>query len=641
MILSVLCRLLGGAVLLTAAASVVALGNAPATVPRFEPSTCPFDDASVDDVRCGYLVVPERHDKPGGPHIKLAVAVLESKANAPAPDPVVYLDGGPGGGGTSSVNWLYHDSLREARDVVTLDQRGTGFSRPLLDCPEVQGAEARVRAGGEDELRKAVRACFKRLRRRDIDVAAYNSVQSAHDLRALAQVLGYERVNLYGISYGAKLALVTAREHPQFVRSVVFDSGTSPAEPHFRHFPEALQSGLQSLFQGCAADRACAEAFPQLERAFYDAVERLNETPLRLPRAETDYHGDDLVYTVFEALYETELIPVLPRLIHQVHQGQVEGLERFRFHLDGGTSSSGAGRLADGLHYTVRCREDRSPNPFEVERVQQAYPRLASALAHVGPEVCSVWDVGRAEPGFQHPVTVATPTLVLAGEYDPITPPASGRRAAQALPNAYFFEFPGLGHGVAGHACADRIRDHFLDAPSQQPEASCIATMPAVRFFTGVIPKARMVAWARLVYGEGNADALGLLIGGLLGVVIAFSTNPLLLRHAVWDAFRLQRALAGVVAAGVTTAYIGFLYQAIQTFAELDTWAVLILGLPASLEPWMLGVRWAAFGTAALACLNVVVLCKRVDSRGWRFGFTGVTLALGAFSAFYAYWDLL
>jgi len=195
-------------------------------LPRFEPASCGSFDLHEENAECGFLIVPENRDEPGKRTLRLAVAILKSRSANPQPDPVIYLHGGPGGSAISGASrWLDHP-LREDRDFILLDQRVTGYSEPAL-CPQLSRDDMVVAARDlSPDQATAARlalslACRDALLERGVDLGSYNSDGSAADLVDLRRVLGYDSWNLYGISYGTKLALTTLRNSPEGIRSVV------------------------------------------------------------------------------------------------------------------------------------------------------------------------------------------------------------------------------------------------------------------------------------------------------------------------------------------------------------------------------------------------------------------------------------
>lgn len=474
----------------------------PAPSGVYEPAACRFEIPPGAAVECGYLGVPERHALPGGPRIRLHVAVFKSRAVHPAPDPVVYLEGGPGGDALKSLALGFERRVApflEERDFIAFDQRGAGFSEPSLDCPELSQLgydllddDIRI-AESTERYSSTALACRERLGRQGIDFGAYNSLESAADVEALRAALGYEQWNLYGISYGTRLALTTMRSYPSGIRSVILDS-TVPPQSSETETPANIARAFATLWAGCDADARCRAAYPDLERAFYALVERLNAAPVTQPvtdplsgkRYDLLLNGDSLFGVLTQALYSSELIPLLPLAIYAAAQSDDYGLlARLAI-----ISTVSGEFLSEGMLYSVRCNEEIPfVDPQALAAADDAFPQLGGAFDQGSyTPVCAAWGAGQAPAAENRPVTSNLPALVLAGEYDPATPPDDGRLAAATLGNSFFFEFPGSGHGVsADGGCALEIALAFLRDPRGEPDGSCIAEMGGPAF---VVPGA-------------------------------------------------------------------------------------------------------------------------------------------------------
>ncbi len=239
----------------------------------FTPSKCPFDIPAVatTDIECGYLTVPQNRADPSSGTIELAVAILNSRSATPAPDPIFFLEGGPGGTALLGVDVWYELPLLDTRDMILFDQRGTGFSQPNLDCPGIEETQ-------EDQLDMAINACRQRFINEGVDLNAYTSAESAADANALRTALGYEQVNLLGISYGTRLGLTIMRDYPEMVRAAILDSVYPPnANTNYESVPE-LWGMLNGVFDDCTSDAACNAAFPDLRNRFFTAVDGLAAT---------------------------------------------------------------------------------------------------------------------------------------------------------------------------------------------------------------------------------------------------------------------------------------------------------------------------------------------------------------------------
>jgi pimeloyl-ACP methyl ester carboxylesterase len=369
------------------------------------------------------------------------------------------------------------------RDLVLFDQRGTGDSEPSLKCKELTTTPP-------DAVVEAMRACHDRLVHQGVNLNAYTTEQNAADVHDLVRALGYRQINLYGGSYGTRLALTALRLYPNDLRSVVLDSAFPPQANLFTDLAPAAQRGFDTLFQGCASSPTCNSKYPNLQTIFAQVVAELDQhpVPMALTNPWTGRRGIDrltgagLVAELRAALYQTALVPELPLMLSQLRQhdyalaSQISGQVSF-------------GGINWGMFFSVECGED-------MEFTTQ--PALEASVQAVAPEsrpffrsyleqsfqICQFWGTQPVPAMQKQPVVSDIPTLILAGAYDPTTPPSNGRLAAQTLARGYFFLFPGVGHGIHGTSqCAESILHAFQERPDSPPDASCINTLgePAFR----------------------------------------------------------------------------------------------------------------------------------------------------------------
>lgn len=512
----------------------------------FEESDCEFTPPSGQTVTCGWLTVPEDRSNPDNDQtIQLHVAIFPSPSDNPEPDPIVYLEGGPGGDPLEAVPLTferYFAPYLTNRDLIIFDQRGTGFSQPSLACPETRELslsllEQDITIEEATTLTiESLQACHDRLVDEGVNLAAYNSEANAADLNDLRAALGYDEWNLWGISYGTRLAQTTMRDHPEGLRSVILDS-TYPLESNLlTDTPDSVARSFAKLFEGCAADPACNEAYPELEASFFNLVDQLNEEKIPLTVSDlftgemydTALYGDDLVGILFQSLYATEIIPELPKLIYDIEAGDTSTLSALL-----SSYLSNGEFVSIGMQFSVQCNEENSfASEEDVAAAAEKYPELTTFFnnsINIGPpafEVCAFWGAGEADALENEPINSDIPTLILAGEYDPITPPAWGEQVAANLENASFFEFPGTGHGVSiSGECAVSLVESFLADPEGEPDAGCLAEVGAPAFtvpgdgeievtlvpfenetfgIAGVVPEGWEEA-APGVYGRGNS----------------------------------------------------------------------------------------------------------------------------------------
>ncbi len=478
------------------ASSTSSSSEAPARsyTPEFEESRCRFDEPPGTNPTCGWLTVPEnRADVDNGREIRIHVAVFEGTGDG---DPIVYLDGGPGGKTLDTLVFSFETAwapLLEHGDLVFFDQRGVGWARPSLDCPEERQLtyalldEDLQPQEYLDQQLAALGECRQRLVEDGIDLTAYDSASNAADVDDLRRVLGIERWNLLGISYGTRLAQTVVRDHPAGVRAVILDSSYPVEATLNTETPRNLDRALDTLFAACEADAACAAAYPDLEDRTFALAERLDEEPIDLVvrdflsgrRYNTFLDGTGLLGTFFQALYSESLLSQLPEMVAQLEKGQKNVAQ-----LLVSNSLTQVPFFSFGMNLSVQCREEVSfTAPGEVAAGVDAYPQLEDVFeisnVSLGAfALCETWDAG-ASPTVENEAVVSDlPVLVLAGGFDPITPPRWGRDVAANYANGFFVEFPTLGHGTSIAAeCSTAITLDFLADPASEPDTSCIASM--------------------------------------------------------------------------------------------------------------------------------------------------------------------
>ncbi len=463
------------------------------TYPRFQKDQCPFEVPLGLEVQCGYVSVPEKRSQWNSPKIRLQVAVVKPYDPSPTPDPVVVLNGGPGLYTLDGINyWMYVFSRTLShRELILFDPRGTGYSQPSLNCPEV---EKQVQQDWSQNLylqttrqdyAQALRACHDRLVSAGVDLSAYTTAANAADVRDIRRALGYSKWNLYGGDYGTRLALAVMQEDAGGVRSVILDSAYPPQVDLYGTRAGNLEKSLQLVFQRCSADKPCNLSYPDLQDKFQNLVNALNHQAAvyRTYSPATDqFHdlilnGDRWIWAVSQMFYGDSLISELPKRISTIN-----GDMTFSFGADLNQLISMDSMQSEGTYYSIQCSEavtsdSLTPStPINIDLPT----RLQSVLgtSQMGAN-CAAWGVPHKTSFSREAVSSDIPTLILAGELDPITPPAWGQLAAKTLRRSQFLEFPGFGHGVLGEGrdsgnCTFQIVSDFIDHPEATVDSSCI-----------------------------------------------------------------------------------------------------------------------------------------------------------------------
>jgi pimeloyl-ACP methyl ester carboxylesterase len=455
--------------------------------PVFESAPCAFPVPSGYTPECGYLIVPENRSRADSQFIRLHVGIFRNRSGSATLDPVVKLSGGPGTSGLNLVSYLFRhgaDAILNQRDFIVFDQRGVGYSQPRLDCPERQAVVPSLLRGGltTEESHQTIVDAFHRCRERliaeGIDLSAYNSAASAADLNDLRLALGYQQLNLYGVSYGTRLALTTMRDYPNAVRSAVLDSAYPLQVNLYTTLAPNAERAFNVFFDRCAADPNCSTTYPDLRSVFYGLVDQLNAQPVWVTLLvdsndqSVRLDGNLLIDVLFVGLYNPAVTASMPQMIYDIRDGDYRILrERVTLYFDE------TGAL--GMQMAVQCTEEIPFNAPEdaYAAAQGVQPQIAAFFpASVKPlfAVCREWAPVPADPRENLPVSSSIPTLILAGEVDPITPPDWGRRVAADLSNAYFREFPGNGHWVTrSSSCALQMALAFWQNPTVDPGLVC------------------------------------------------------------------------------------------------------------------------------------------------------------------------
>ena len=445
---------------------------------------CPFAaEVAPFDVECGLLVVPEDRSMPAGNMIALSVVTVRNPNPEAAAEPVLYLEGGPGIGAFGAIVPLLNSDagsrLVAERDLIVLDQRGTGYSVPRLDCTLFTPD----RLTDTDRYLASTASCFDRFTGAGVGLGSYTTVAIAADARDLRLSLGLDEWNVYGVSYGTTIALELLRRDPSGTRALVLDSPSPPQSNEILDDVRYKAAALEKVFAECAADPGCGERHPDLEVRFGAAIEALNAGPLDL--GDVRVTGDFLVFVLTNTAFFTgDLIPRLPDLIDGALSGDVVPLADLLSGVgatDDGTGAETAAFVAsDKLFLAVTCAEE-APRTSQAELgALAATGPVAASLARTAATLvagCASWDVPPVDPDALSAVSSDAPVLILVGEWDPSTPLALAAETATTLPNARIVEFPGQAHGVVGAAttaCPFELMASFWVEPSAPVDRGCV-----------------------------------------------------------------------------------------------------------------------------------------------------------------------
>jgi pimeloyl-ACP methyl ester carboxylesterase len=381
-----------------------------------------------EELLCGKLTVFENRETRTGRTIDLNVVVAPSLDGARQDGPLFELDGGPGEAATGAARFYTGPGreYRRHRDVVLVDQRGTGNSNPLAAPAQTAVPQDYLSEMFPVDFVNRMRQAFEPR----ADLTQYTTAIAMDDLDDVRAWLGYEQINLLGVSYGTRAALVYLRQHPTRVRSAIL-IGVAPTDLKMpsRHARYAKRA-LDLLLAECAADTACHQAFPQIERDWEAALARLGPEPARVPYPPGDKSAavtveiqrDVFAEKIRQRMYSRENASRIPLIIHHAAQGDFGPFLKETIPAD----LSEQDGLADGLYLSVTCAEDvpfidleetakaNAGNPFGNYRVEQQ------------TRACGMWPRGKIPDDYHAPVRSNVPVLILSGNVDPVTPPELG-----------------------------------------------------------------------------------------------------------------------------------------------------------------------------------------------------------------------
>lgn len=438
---------------------------------------------------CGTVVVAENPDEPGGRKIGLFVARVPAISLDKAADPLFLIAGGPG---TSAVD-LYTSSagpferVRRTRDIVLVDQRGTGRSH-RLDC-HFENREDLLANFDDVDVGPANIQCRDELTK-DSDLRQYTTSIAVRDLDHVRQLLGYARINIYGQSYGTRVAQHYARRFPKSTRSVILDGVIDPATVLGPAIAIDAERALERILNRCSADAACRKAFQDSYADYQTLRARLTENPPRVTVNDANGKPNEFAFGARHlsavlrlASYDDLQAALLPLSLHlAVREKNFTPLaNQFRVF-----ARSLEEAFAYGMHNAVACSED---TPL-IESAK--LDRMALARTHMGAEqvdeliaACREWPKGVVDADLHQPFRSGAAALLLSGADDPVTPPEYAARAQEAFADSKHIIVAAHGHGQLGAPCVDRIMSSFIDKGSAKNlDSSCVNKLVPMPFFT-------------------------------------------------------------------------------------------------------------------------------------------------------------
>jgi pimeloyl-ACP methyl ester carboxylesterase len=444
----------------------------------------PCELNEIKDARCGTYEVFEDRAKKSGRKIGLKILVLPATGTDRAPDPYVYIPGGPGSSATEDAPYLAQSfaKIRERRDLLFVDQRGTGGSNPL-DCVLFDPKNPQSYLGYFFPL-ESVRKCRTELESK-ADLTLYTTTIAMDDLDEVRAALGYEKLNLFGASYGTRAALVYLRQHPKHVRTVILQ-GVSPTNHYMPHdFAQQTERALQGVLGECVSDPVCGKAYPTVQKDAQAVLQQLLKGPIEV-EVRTNTNGavskivlsrDLAAEAIRYMLYQAGAASQIPLVINRAAQGNFGPLAEAALRYRRNIVATGS----NGMYLSVTCAEDL---PWIKEGVGErlaANTFLGDYRLRQQREACALWPRAKISTDYAKPVSSDVPVLILTGEWDPVTPPSNGDEAARHLKNSLHIVVPHGGHGFGGLDgldCIERMSTQFVESGSLKTlDTACVKSI--------------------------------------------------------------------------------------------------------------------------------------------------------------------
>jgi pimeloyl-ACP methyl ester carboxylesterase len=443
----------------------------------------------LGDAYCGTYEVFEDRVAKTGRKIPLRIVLLPAMKQKSAPDPLFFLAGGPGQGAAALARDLQdpYKQIQTDRDIVLVDQRGTGKSNPLECKPDRKDEDAEDSDDGTAMARR-MQSCVEELKKK-ADLSKYTTPVAMDDLDDVRKFLGYDRINVYGGSYGTRAALVYARRHKANTRAVIIDGVAPPDMRLPLYMARDSQRAMDLLFRDCERDAGCNQRFPNLKARLNALLDRLGAHPQHVryvhPRTGMEKEMDVKRLMVggilFSALYSPSTAALIPLLIEQAEKGNFSG-----FLALGGASDAVSSNMSQGMHFSVVCSED---NPRieagSIER-EAAGTFLGAEMAQLRTKPCAFWPQEPMDAAFYENAPSDLPALILSGELDPVTPPNWGQQVASQWKNSKHVVVPATGHGAWASGCVMNLMAQFLnDGSAANLDTSCVQKVKRPPFFLG------------------------------------------------------------------------------------------------------------------------------------------------------------
>ena len=437
--------------------------------------------------RCGSLEVPENPADPEGRKITLNIAVAPATGSTTEPDPVFFFAGGPGQAATETWVIIRPNlrQIRKTRDIVMIDQRGTGKSNKL-EC-ESNIEEDLNQEIDLDLIRSEIEKCLAEL---DGDPRFYTTTIAMGDYNRVREAMGYDKINIMGVSYGTRAAQVYLREYPETVRTVTLDSVIPMQLALGQEHAPMLDQSVAAVFADCAKDETCNALYPHHADELNELFAQLRKEPREITIINPVNGEPQAMYLTADTLgvairflsYASETQALIPLLVHEaLTTGKLARLASQAILVMSGLNEM----LSRGMELSVLCAEDY---PFIDLNADYSDTLMGNLFLEIIDLQCRIWPQGEVPDGFHDPIVSDTPVLLMTGERDPVTPPQYAAQAAETFSNSVNLVARGQSHSVMKNVCLRDITTAFIEKGSVEDlDTSCVEKIRPAPFFTSLL----------------------------------------------------------------------------------------------------------------------------------------------------------
>ncbi|MEM6684850.1 MAG: alpha/beta fold hydrolase [Bacteroidota bacterium] len=600
-----------------------------------------------DAITWGYLSVPEDWTQPQSDSIKVAVSVLKNKEGKSNAEAVVFVQGGPGQGSVDDIwSWQNHP-LRETYDIVLFDTRGTGYSQPRL-CPDL-GKEflailAKNQSASEDEEQKAnaAMACKSDLIKNGINVDAYHSTSVAKDLHALKKSLNYTQWNIYAVSYGTYSAQVYANLFPNDISKLILDSSISNITEYYNANTTNYMTSLEKVFTACEGDENCTKSYPNLEAVYYEVIADLTENPITVPvdkyLVESElftFNAEDFKVALQQALYNKQLVEVIPLLIYQFKARNKTALGNLV------PAFSALLNMDYGVYYCMSCNETLVFNDLDTLQQRAAnYKGLKGPLSFYKSDfdVCDKWNAQKDSVVFQdlNRLKESTmPVLTFGGEFDPITPENNAAKTANHFQNGTAVTAYTYGHVPSFTAIGEEVVTAFLQK-SEFPTQDVFKKAPALQIVSAITVNGGVSSMGTSLDQQDPLFLSPLLIALCVALAFIIAHGMKLIRRK-YDKLSdvIVRILCLCTSVFGIISLLGFVNALLTTVDQ--NFYILAFGLSSAYD-YLYIFMWIFLGFLILTLLFYIIKIKQLNERSILFSivFSNMLIAI-----YFLYWGII